>query len=213
MSAPLVYFIDVFLHGDLRDSFALKQVLAAVHSTNRQCGRQATNSYRLGIAFPFWIDPKFHATKMLGFGSTGPVVRVMSSSNEALNLLSQNASLLHLQSIGDTAFTPLAEVPSQINTWAAFRRASDAESLTPSHIRRLEKRVVARGASSIQSSAQDHAFKVQPSGYLKIPLKSESTNQTFKRCVRKFDFSEPSITQFEFDSWGLSKPTCRVPMF
>jgi CRISPR-associated endoribonuclease Cas6/Csy4 subtype I-F len=213
MSAPLIHFIDIAMHGDLRDNFTLSQVLAAIHSTNRKARRLAENSYPLGIAFPSWIDPKFHATKMLGFGTTGPIIRVLSESNVALFEFSENPILLRLHSIGECSATAIEAVPNQINYWASFQRASDAESLTPSHIKRLERRALSRGENPKGSNNRAAETSFRATGFLKIPLKSESTNQTFLRGVRKLGFTQPSTSPFDFDSWGLSKPNCRIPMF
>jgi CRISPR-associated endoribonuclease Cas6/Csy4 subtype I-F len=213
MSAPSTYFIDIAIHGDLRDNFTLAQVLSAIHSTNRKTRQLTSNSYPLGISFPYWIDPKFHATKMLGFGSTGPVIRVLSESKSTLQSFSESSVLLRLHSIGDSSATSIDAVPTQISYWASFQRASDAESLSPSHIKRLEKRAMSRGEASIQNRTKTEGPDLRKVGYLKVPLKSESTNQSFMRSVRRIKFAEVGKNGFDFDSWGLSKPNCRIPMF
>jgi CRISPR-associated endoribonuclease Cas6/Csy4 subtype I-F len=210
----LRYFLDVGLHGDLRDSFCLSEVLAAIHSINRSIGLDdSAGGYPLGLSFPFWVDPKFHATRMMGFGSVGPVVRSVSQSREPLQAILASSRLGQLASIGEATFGLISEIPAPIARWVAFCRASDGESKLNSQARRHARRLAERGAESVQPVRNQAENSPREIGYVKIPLRSASTGQHFERPVRRFifDFSEPSLPCF--DSWGLCKAGGAIPEF
>lgn len=208
----LTHYLDVAIHSDLRDGYALESVLSALHSVNRQLGKIG-DSYTLGISFPFWIDPKFHATKMMGFGSTGPVVRVLAADIKSLNLLIEDRRVLAMQSITEISISKVAPIPANCIDGYAFMRASDGESFGPSQQRRLARRAAQRDSGAKTKPESSRPLKPPHVGYLKVPLKSKSTEQTFYRPVRRIEYLPLKSTVVCFDSWGFSKPNCALPRF
>lgn len=210
----LRYFLDVGLHGDLRDSFCLSEALAAIHSTNRSIGViDSEGGYSLGLSFPFWVDPKFHATRMMGFGNVGPVVRSVSQSREPLQALLASSRLGQLVSIGEASFGSISGIPTQVTKWVAFCRASDGEAKLGSRARRHARRLAERSAESVQLPRDQAEKGPREIGYVKIPLRSASTVQHFERPVRRFFFESSRKSQPCFDSWGLCKIGGAIPVF
>lgn len=208
------HYLDIAIHSDLRDGYALQIVLAAVHSFNRRSHFEQSNSgYPLGIAFPFWVDPKFHANRMMGFGSTGPVVRIISSRQDLIADANTDTRLIQMRSIGELSVGVLSSIPDNVTSWVSYCRASDGESLTPSQQRRLAKRLAARNDGNGSQLATMRTVKTAEIGYLKLPLQSASTNQTFNRPVRRFVSNSKSTQPPTFDSWGFTKPGGTFPAF
>lgn len=210
----LTHFIDVALHGDLREGFGLAGVMSSIHSINRRNKSiSEPDTYPLGVAFPFWIDPKFHATRMIGFGSTGPIVRILASNDSDLHKLVADSNLTQLQSIGEISFSAIKEIPAAITAWTSFSRATDAEAKSPSHLRRLAKRATLRleNVSKIAAIASEQS-KDDKLGFVKIPVSSASTSQSFGRAIRRsLLIAKPQTTKL--DSWGFTKPGGGIPNF
>jgi CRISPR-associated endoribonuclease Cas6/Csy4 subtype I-F len=206
------HYLDCAIHSDLRDGYGLSAVLAAVHTVNRSTAKQG-DSYPLGVAFPFWIDPSFHATKMMGFGSAGPIVRVFAQTHEQLHNLNSDSRILELQSIGEVSVSQVGKVPNDCTSWFSFVRASDGEALTPSHQRRLIRRAAARGSDNDGRQKKSENAAKPAIGYLKLPLASASAGQSFLRPVRRIESVDVKIVSPRFDSWGFSKSDCWLPKF
>jgi CRISPR-associated endoribonuclease Cas6/Csy4 subtype I-F len=208
----VAHYLDCAIHSDLRDGYGLSAILGAVHSVNRLTEKQG-DSYPLGVAFPFWIDPTFHATKMMGFGSPGPVVRVFAETQEQLQKLRSDNRILELQSIREISVEKVLPVPSNCTFWYSFVRASDGEALTPSHQRRLARRATARGDIDVEKQKRFENTQKPELPYLKVPLKSTSTGQSFLRLIRRFEHPGANQIAQQFDSWGFCKGGCRIPRF
>jgi CRISPR-associated endoribonuclease Cas6/Csy4 subtype I-F len=198
-------YLDIIIpDGNDLQAMGYSKLLGAVHGINKAAHAG------LVVSFPRWVEPLFVKGEMLSRGALGCVLRVFGSQ-DSLNLLLQRTELTSAAAARIIYVNEIQDTPAH-SQWVSFRRDRSGDKVGPSHMRRLARRLAARGEAVPLSDAISK-LKGGKVPYLTIEAYSHSTDSRFGLRIKRILTTPEVGATGRFDSYGLALEGAAVPSF